>query len=256
MEIIGVFSGKGGVGKTTIASNLAVVFSKAGKRVCVVDCNVTASHLGLHFNFHLTPLSITHVLNGRAELGDVAHNFEGVSVVPAPIDPYEAHGVDLSSLKKLIKKELVNYDFVILDTAPGFGREMLSAAEMCEKAIIVSTPDIAAVTDAVRGIRILSDMGVKIEGIVLNKVFGKKFELSSGEVETILEKPVIAEIPFSLKFLEALSLRIPLVIYSEKCLPSLEIHALASRFVEEKIYPELGPGDKIKIFLEKKLGRI
>ncbi len=254
-KIIGIFSGKGGVGKTTVASNLAVLLSQAEKKVTIIDCNFTASHLGFHFNFHLTPLTLNEVLKGRAKIEDVTYRFHEVNVIPASLDPYEIIGIDTSKLGKIVRKELKHQDFILLDTAPGFGREALTAAEICDQAVIVSTPDIAAITDIIRGRRILEDMGVELEGIVLNKVTGKKFEFTRAEVEALTDLEVLAEIPFSYKFLESLALRIPLVVYHEKSLPALKFYELASRILEERLFPPLTIGDKIKLLLEAKLRR-
>ncbi|HIQ49813.1 MAG TPA: hypothetical protein EYH56_01315 [Nanoarchaeota archaeon] len=255
-KIIGIFSGKGGVGKTTVASNLAVVLAKSGKKVTIVDCNLTASHLNFHFNFHLTPLTLNQVLKGEAEIEDVIYKFENLNIIPASLDPYETMGIDISKLSKVLKRHVKSQDYILLDTAPGFGKEALEIMEICDEAIIVSTPDIQAITDIIRGKRILEDSSVKVLGIVLNKVTGKKFEFTKKEVEALTDLPVLTEIPFSYKFLESLALRIPLVLYHEKSLPSLKFYKLASHITQEKIFPKLGISDKIKLLLSLKLKRI
>lgn len=255
-KIIGIFSGKGGVGKTTVASNLAVVLAKAEKKVTVVDCNLTASHLNFHFNFHLTPLTLNQVLKGEADIEDVLYKFEDVNVIPASLDPYEIIGIDISKLSKILRRHLKTQDYIILDTAPGFGREAIHIMEFCDEALIVSTPDIPAITDIIRGKRILEDSGVKVLGIVLNKVTGKKFEFTKKEVEAITDLPVLTEIPFSYKFLESLALRVPIVVYHEKSIPSLKFYKLASHITEERISPQLGISDKLKLLLSLKLNRV
>ncbi len=252
-KIIGIFSGKGGVGKTTIASNLAIILSQAQKKVTIVDCNFTASHLSFHFNFHLTPLTLNEVLKGKAKIDDVIYKFHDVNVIPASLDPYEIIGIDISKLGKILKRELGHQDFILLDTAPGFGKEVLTAAEMCDEAIIVSTPDVPAITDVIRGRRILEDMGIKLKGIVLNKVTGKRFEFTAREIEALADLDVLVEIPFSYKFLESLALRVPLVIYHEKSIPALRFYGLASHILGEKFLPSLTLGDKIKIIFQKTL---
>lgn len=255
-RIIGIFGGKGGVGKTTVASNLAFVLTKAGKKVSVIDCNLTASHLNFHFNFYFTPFTINDVLKGKIEMEESSYTFENLSVIPAPLDPYEISFKNLSKLSKIIRKHAKDREYVIIDTAPGFGREALYAMDFCDEAIIVSTPDIPAITDVIRGKRILEDVGVKVVGIVLNKVTGKKFEFTKKEVETLTDLKVIEEIPFSYKFLESLASRLPLVVYHEKSLPALKFYKIASHITEENILPELGVTDKLKLLLSLKLKRI
>ncbi len=251
-KILGVFSGKGGVGKTTIAVNLAAALSKIGKKVSIVDCNVTASHLSLHFNIHLTPLTLNHVLRGEADLEDVIYNYENIDVIPASLDPYDADNLNLERLKSFLKRHLTTNDIIILDTAPGFGREALSAAKIADEAIIVSTPDLPSVTDVIRGGRILQDMGLDIKGIVLNKVMGKNFEFTKGEVEALTGLPVIGIIPFSHKIMESHSLRTPHVFYDEKSIPSLRFYSIASHIMEEDFDIDLNLLDKLKIYFSNK----
>ncbi len=252
-KIIGVFSGKGGVGKTTIAVNLASAISKMGKKVSIIDLNVTASHLSLHFNINLTPLTLNHVIKGNADLEDVIYKYEDIEIIPASLDPYDAEDLDLGKLKSFLKRYLATSDIIILDTAPGFGREALSAAELSDEALIVSTPDIVSVTDVIRGIRILEDIGVEILGIVLNKVTGKGFEFTKGEVEALTGIPVIGVIPFSFKIMESHSLRTPHVFYDEKSVPSLRFFALASHILEEDVDINLNLLDKLKLYFSSKL---
>ena len=253
--ILGVFSGKGGVGKTTVVANLAAVFSQFGKKVSVVDCNFTASHLSLYFNIYLTPLTLNHVLKENCKLEDAVHSYENIEVIPASLDPYEAELVNFSKLKKLLREHLSTRDIIILDTSPGFGKDTLHAAELCDEAIIVTTPDLISLTDVVRGSRILRDFGADVKGVVVNKIFGKGFEFTIKEIEALTELPVMAALPFSYSFMESQSLRIPLVFYSPKSLPALKFYKLAERILNEPVKIELGLMDKIKLYISDKLKR-
>jgi septum site-determining protein MinD len=73
-RIIGIVSGKGGVGKTTIVANLgAALASFYKKRVIIVDCNVTTSHLGLYLGMYYHPVSLNQVLRGEASMDDAIY---------------------------------------------------------------------------------------------------------------------------------------------------------------------------------------
>ncbi|MHA1747571.1 MAG: P-loop NTPase, partial [Promethearchaeota archaeon] len=69
-RIIGVMSGKGGVGKTTVVSNLATVLSGHQKNVTAVDCNITTSHLLMHFGKVYHPKTLNDVLKGKSSIAD------------------------------------------------------------------------------------------------------------------------------------------------------------------------------------------
>ena len=68
MRVLGIVSGKGGVGKTTIATNLALALSEIGREVVIVDCNITTSHVGFSFGFYYYPITLNDVLKGLFDL--------------------------------------------------------------------------------------------------------------------------------------------------------------------------------------------
>ncbi|MFN6992432.1 MAG: AAA family ATPase, partial [Fervidobacterium sp.] len=71
-RVIGVLSGKGGVGKTTIVANLSAALTfKFNKKVTVIDCNLTTSHLGMHFGIFHYPKTFNDFLKGSSPIADV-----------------------------------------------------------------------------------------------------------------------------------------------------------------------------------------
>ncbi|MEM5792939.1 MAG: P-loop NTPase [Candidatus Aenigmatarchaeota archaeon] len=234
-RIIGVVSGKGGVGKTTVVTNLGTVLAKRGNKVTVVDCNVTTSHLLMHFGRVSYPKTLNDVLRGTSSIKEATYlSYTGVNVVPASLNLSDLIGVDITLLGEKIKNLFEDQDFVILDGAPGFGKEAVSGMMACSEAIMVSTPYLPDITDIVRGKALLQDLGIKVSGLVLNKVTGKSFELKEEEICELTELPVIAKIPFDFKVLESLGLKIPLTFYDRKSKVAREFHKLASFITQEK----------------------
>lgn len=74
MRVIGIVSGKGGVGKTTLVANLGLSLVKFGKSVTAVDCNVTTSHLGFNFGLHYYPKTLNNILKKKQKL-QMQHTF-------------------------------------------------------------------------------------------------------------------------------------------------------------------------------------
>jgi len=234
MRIIAVTSGKGGVGKTTIALNLAVTLIQYfGKKVTLIDANVTTSHLPLHLGLFNYAKSLNDALRGDANLLEAAVMHEsGVQVIPASMNLSDLVGVDVLMLKKRIEEDLLIEDFVLIDTAPGFGKEALAALKACKEALIVSTPDLPAITDVMRAKRILEELGVKDVYLVLNMVRGKKFELKRSEIARITELPILAEIPYDERFLSCLAMKKPYVTevsYSRAKLQFLEMASMLTK---------------------------
>ncbi len=238
-RFIGVVSGKGGVGKTTVVTNLSTALTtKFMREVSVIDCNVTTSHLSMHFGAYSHPLTLNNVLKDEASIEEaIFKHSTGVKIVPASLNLSDLIGVDISILYDKINNLFDNDDFVFLDTAPGFGKEAVSAMKACKEALIVTTPDIPALTDVIRGKSVLEELSVEPLGIILNKVTGKKFELTSREIVQLTELPILAKIPFDLKLMESLASKSPLVVYNEKSPVSIEFCKLASLLTGEVYEP-------------------
>jgi septum site-determining protein MinD len=238
-RFIGVVSGKGGVGKTTVVANLSTALTtKFNKQITVIDCNVTASHLSMHFGAHLHPYTLNHVLKNESTIEEAIFvHHTGVKVIPASMNLSDLIGIDISILDSKLKSLFGNDDFIFLDTAPGFGKEAISATKACNEVLIVATPDIPTLTDVIRGKKVLEELDIEPLGIVLNKVTGKKFELTNKEIVKLTDLPVLAEIPFDLKIQESLAAKSPIVIHKEKSLSSIEFFKLASRLTGDTYEP-------------------
>ncbi|HDD04882.1 MAG TPA: MinD/ParA family protein, partial [Candidatus Aenigmarchaeota archaeon] len=120
-KVIAVLSGKGGVGKTTIAANLAVVLAKMGKKVLAVDANLTSSGLTTHFG--LSPsYGLTNLLDGNKKEEDVVmmSDIDNLYVIGTTFR-IESFSADLRRMKAVMDKLRKDYDFIIVDAAPTLG---------------------------------------------------------------------------------------------------------------------------------------
>jgi len=234
-RVIGVVSGKGGVGKTTLVANLGAALAAEYKmNVTIVDCNISTSHLGLYLGMYYSPVTINKVLAGEAKIDDsVYEHFTGMKVIPASLSLKDLYGIDVFSLKNAIKDLQGKTDIVILDAAPGLGREALSAIRASDEVLFVTTPFIPSVMDIVKMKRLVDEMNVKINGIVLNMVKKEKYELSKDDVEKLAEIPVIAVIPDDKSVPRSLSAKAPAVILYPNSPASREFKSLAAMLIGE-----------------------
>lgn len=228
-RLILLTSGKGGVGKTTLSSNLAASLAELGENVIAMDANLTTPNLGLHLGMHLTPHTLHDVLKGKSRLQDAIYPHPlGFKVIPSSIGLDDIKGVDVGRLPEISFSLLGKADYVIIDSAAGIGRESLSALSASDEVIIVTNPNLPAVVDALKILKITKESNIKIIGIIVNRIKGERHELSSEEIKEMLGVDIIAEIPEDDNVASSISAKNPLVNYLPDSPASIEIKKLAA----------------------------
>ena len=168
-RIIAVSSGKGGVGKSTVATNLAVALARTGARVGLMDADIYGPNIPRMMGVNAPP-----------------------PVIDQRIQPLEAHGVKIMSLGFIIERDQPaiwrgpivmkvitqflqdvqwgTLDFLLVDMPPGTGDAQLSLVQAAQVsgAVIVTTPQEVAVGDALRGAKMFERVGVPVLGIIEN----------------------------------------------------------------------------------------
>lgn len=173
-RIVAIASGKGGTGKSFLATNLAIALHRAGRRVGVVDCDFGLGNA--HLLFGVNPrLSIYHLLQGLAPPAAV--------LTPTPHGPgLVAGGSGISSLSDLDERHFAvlarglgllarQHDTLLLDCAAGLSPQSLSTILAAEQFIVVTNPEIAALTDAYALIKCLArQQRPPMAHVVVNRV--------------------------------------------------------------------------------------
>ena len=236
-RFICISSGKGGVGKTTLVANLSTVLSKMGKSVVVIDANVTTPNLGMHLGVPLYPKNLQDVLRGDAHLYESVYEHPlGMKVIPAGISVEDLKDLNTENLKKVFDILEGTADIVIIDSAAGLGREALASIESSDDLIVITNPELPAVIDALKTIKIAEEAGTRILGVVVNRVTGKKHELTNEQISSILDNvPILATIPEDRNVKEAISKMVPVVHHKPTSPASQSIYKLASLITGEKV---------------------
>ncbi len=195
-KIIVITSGKGGVGKTTTAINLAAAMNHFGQDILVIDGNLTTPNIGIHLNSPEVPVNLNHVLMKKADAYEAVYEHEsGIKIMPSSLS--------LKELKK-IKPERINdfkedfrkiCDCIIVDSAAGLGNEALSVIKMADELIVVTNPEMPAITDALKAIKMAEEMKKSIKGIIITRVKHNDFEMKPETVKEMLETPILGMIP-------------------------------------------------------------
>ena len=234
-RVISIVSGKGGVGKTTLGLNIGASLAKHfNKKVTLVDCNVTTSHVGLYLGMYYCPITLNKVLRGEYKISDaVNEHYSGMKVVPASLSLTDLEGVDVTEIRNNIKDLLDDNDIVLLDGSPGLGREGIATMRASDEVLYVTNPYIPFVMDIVRCQEIAKEIGVKPLGIVVNMSNNKNYEMSDREIEELTKLPVIAKIPHDKNVHKSLTLKMPVVLYKPYSAASKEIVNLSSKLAGE-----------------------
>jgi septum site-determining protein MinD len=251
VRIIVVASGKGGVGKTTISANLAVALQMLGKKVAVVDCNLTTAHLGLLFGIYSYPATLNNLIRNEASVENVTYtHFTGLHIVPASIDIRDLACVDTENFKTMLKDGFSNYDIVILDSSPGLGKEAMTALQAADEVLFVVTPTIPSLVDVVKCRNLINSVkqGAPILGVVINRVKGKDYEVTPEEVRRFTELPVVGIIPEDDNVLESTNRKSIVVLSKENSQASQAIFRISARVagmpnfipIPEKFYKKRG----------------
>jgi len=235
VRVIGIVSGKGGVGKTTIGLNLGAALAHHFKKnVTIVDCNVTTSHLGLYLGMYYCPITLNKVLRGEYTAEEaVQHHHTGLKIIPASLSLSDLEGIDITEIRNSIKSIFDKNDIILLDGSPGLGREAIATLKASDEILYVTSPFIPFAMDIVRNQEIVNEIGVKPIGIVLNMVHNKKHEMNTKEIEELTRLPVIAKIPFDMNVHKSLALKTPVVTFKPNTIASKEIIRLASHIIGE-----------------------
>lgn len=234
-KVIGVISLKGGVGKTSAVVSLGAAFSEFGKKVLLVDGNLSSPTLGLHLGIINPKTTLHNVLNRTAQVHEAIYPYGDIDVMPASIfGKSEASPLALKDKLKTLKK---NYDVILIDSSPSLDAESLSVVLASDQIIAVTTPDYPTLSSTLKAVRLAKQRGVPISGVVLNKVHGEDFELSFDKIEESLEVPILAVIPYDLDALEALSQMEPSTTFNPRSRGSQEYKKLAATLSGEKYRP-------------------
>lgn len=239
-EVIGILSGKGGVGKTTLASNLGAALTDSFKKnIIILDSNVNSSHLGMHLGMYEDlPVTLREVVreNVPVAYATYVHPATGIRIVPAPLNSGNL-SITPKKLREVSSKLAQEYNLVIMDCAPGLGKEVVTSVAAMDSALIVTTPDFPAVTDALKTIDLLRKMNKKVLGIVINKVRDEKYELTPSEIESTCGVNIVAIIPEDKSVPRGIAGGIPSVLLSPFSVSSENFKYLAGKLVGEKYRP-------------------
>lgn len=191
--ILRVSAQKGGVGKTTIAVNLAVAMKSHGYSVLLADADSSNPSVGLHLGLESVETGFIDLLHGKAlNRVTVTHASSGLEVVcnPVSIKAFEMKKKEIENAYMALKGS--NYDLLIVDTQPGYFHDVITRS--IDETLIVTNPDMPSYLSALRLSEYFSNKNVP-HTLVVNRVCGKKYEINIKEFEETYEGSISAVVP-------------------------------------------------------------
>lgn len=229
-RIIAVISGKGGVGKTTTAINLGAALNRLEKEVVIVDLNLNTPNVGVHLGAPIVPVTLNHVLKGKAEMEEAIYEHSsGTKIIPSSLSVKELTKFNTKKIPETIRILHDHADFVILDSAAGFSEEAMATMEAGEEIIIVTNPEMPAVTDALKAVKVAREMGKEVKGVIVTRHRNKRYEMPLSSIKSMLEAPIIGIIPEDKAVKEALNQRDAVVHTHPRSKVAKKYHGIAGK---------------------------
>lgn len=218
-KVITVFSTKGGVGKTVLATNVAVALaSSTGKRVALVDLDLEFGDVGIMLGIRpqhtiFDASQVIDRLDAAMLEGFMEQHSSGARVLLAPVRPEEAESVSSARVSKIIDLIRTEYDYVVLDTCPSFSEVLLAALDRTDELLVVTMMDVASIKNTRISLHKLRQLGYDKGQIrlVLNRSDSKVL-LATSEVEEAVGGSISAHIPSDRIVPRSVNKGIPVVI--------------------------------------------
>jgi MinD-like ATPase involved in chromosome partitioning or flagellar assembly len=250
-RVIAISSGKGGVGKTSISTNLGIALAKLGAKVCILDADTGLANINILLNLR-PEFTIEHLLNGEKSIDEIMLTGpNGIKIVPAASGISECAELNQAQhqvLSQALSQLESRFDYLLIDTAAGIGETVLEFLASAQYCVLVISPEPTSLTDAFALMRVMKRKNLKqpIYTIVnrapspqkANEVFrrfsaaAKKYlQTRIGFMGSVAEDPMVSS---------AVCLQTPLIIAQPQSPASQCIQTLATR-IDNKLVASKKP---------------
>lgn len=239
-KVLAITSGKGGVGKTNIALNIAICLAALQKKVLILDADISLGNLDILMNIN-SKYNISHLLNGQKNIEEIIHiGYQGLEII-CGVSGLEQLA-ELNEFQRLrilaeLSKVGCNNDIIVIDTAAGISKSVVGFCLASDHVLVVTTPEPAAMTDAYAMIKVLAANRFTGQiSLIVNMADsieqGKKTYRQIATVAARFLNTHIYDAGILLKdekLIEAVRMRKPVVLAYPKAKITLSLAALAAK---------------------------
>lgn len=262
-RVITVASGKGGVGKTNLSVNLAIAYARIGKRVMVMDADLGLANVNIILNI-IPKYNLYHVIRKQKTMKEIILDTEyGIQILAGASGFSKIANLNEEERQNFITElyALTNVDIIIIDTSAGVSNNVLSFIAAADDAIIITTPEPTAITDAYGIIKIIAtevenlNIGLKL---VVNRVknvtegrkvaeriiniSGQFLNLKVEYLGCIYEDPIVQASVLKQK---------PFIVQDPKSKAAISVQHLVSRIEKTEFVDDRGIGRLIRKLFAK-----
>lgn len=252
--VITVFGAKGGIGKTTISTNLATTLAKmTGASVCLLDMDTRFGDVAIMMDVAVEA-SIADVARrideiDRDKIRDyLVKHHSGVSILPAPLHPTEWRNMTPQHIEKIVELLAQTHDYVVIDTPGTFNELIATTLELANLILLITSMDIASIKDTALALEMLRAAAVSEDKVKLTINHSTAANsLREEDVSRVLEYEVFWRIPHDLSVSSSTQLGQPIVIAKP--------YARVSRSIIDLAHALTGTRTEKRGFLDRFLGR-
>ncbi|WP_248582201.1 P-loop NTPase [Nocardioides sp. InS609-2] len=239
-KVLTVFSPKGGVGKTTMSVNLALALAGDGfRKVCLVDMDLAFGDVAITLQLFPTH-SVEHLIGSEDSLdfplveSMLTKHESGLMVLAAPSLPDARDRVTGALVSRLLKVLQEQFDYIVVDSAPTFDEQTLTALDGTDECVIVATLDVPTLKNVRVALDTLDMLSIAVDHrhLLLNRA-DDQVGLGADKVESILGMEIAAQVPSSIDIAAATNAGLPIVLSSPDHQSSRVVRALATRLTGE-----------------------
>jgi pilus assembly protein CpaE len=241
-RVVTVFSPKGGVGKTTVAVNLALALTdKGARKVCLVDLDLAFGDVAITMQLFPT-YTIEQAVGSEDALdlqmieGLLTRHQDSLMLLAAPSHPDVRERVTPALVAKLLRTLREGFDFVVVDTSPSFDDQTLTALDETDECVIVATLDVPTLKNVKVALETLEvlDIARGHRHLLLNRA-DDNVGISADKVETILGMPIAARVATSLEIAAATNAGSPILTENPQHQSSAAILDLAAAIAGDPV---------------------